>query len=102
MTAPYFFVHVFYTQVCIYADKGGYDLRGGRARPSSLPLKKGNTMPTMERLEIKVSITSPHITQAMKLALLLSIAKQLGVSNGQGIEQRRTNLDALVAHRNNG
>ena len=47
----------------------------------------------LQTLEVKASISSPIITEAMKWALLISLARQLGVSTND--IRRKDQYDAI-------
>lgn len=57
-------------------------------------------MATLQYLSINTSIKAPVITDAMRIALLISIANQLGVTiNEQANLEVRRNNNAVVASR---
>lgn len=77
-----------------YVGTSGLVYEGWPAR-FLLPSKKEGTM---QRLEVKTSISAPIITEAMKLALLLSIAKQLGVCTHERPVIGSTSDDVVISH----
>ena len=53
----------------------------------------------MQHLEVKVKISSPVITESMKLVALLTLAKQLGVNTNGRIEHTHTGRFDSLPHR---